>query len=110
MRSMPQRNGFTKDSNVLTLHAALKIPGGKLLRTTCIVRGQNLELVKITGDFFLHPEDNLEKLEEELSGIEAEEGAVKRAVQAFFRREKPVIIGAEPEDFVTVILKALESG
>lgn len=38
-----------------------KIPGGKLVRLSLTFSGR-IESVKITGDFFLYPEDTLEAL------------------------------------------------
>lgn len=106
---MPQSSGSTRDSKAPTLHAEFKAPGGKLLRATCRIAGSNLETVKITGDFFLHPEEDLTELEEELVGVKMEEGEIRKAVQAFFKKRKSTIIGAEPEDFVSVILKAVKT-
>ncbi len=45
-----------------------KIPGGKLVRIDLSFE-EVITDVKITGDFFLHPEDVLEKLEKEIIGL-----------------------------------------
>ncbi|MEM4297741.1 MAG: lipoate protein ligase C-terminal domain-containing protein [Nitrososphaerota archaeon] len=89
------------------MQAELKVHGGKLIRVACSVKGSKLDSVKITGDFFLHPEDDLEGLEEELKGIEIDEDRIRKAVRSFFERRGTTIIGAGPDDFADVIIKAL---
>ena len=42
--------------------ASRKIPGGKMVKVS-VEYGYVLENVKITGDFFLHPEESIEDIE-----------------------------------------------
>jgi lipoate---protein ligase len=49
--------------------AVLKVPGGKLLKVTVEHEGEAIKKVKISGDFFIHPEEVLDRLEERLKGI-----------------------------------------
>jgi hypothetical protein len=46
-----------------------KVPGGKLLRVSVDHEGEMLRKVKLSGDFFMHPEDALESLEAKLTGV-----------------------------------------
>jgi lipoate-protein ligase A len=46
-----------------------KVPGGKLLKVAVECEGDRIVKVRITGDFFMHPEDALEKLEGRLGGV-----------------------------------------
>jgi len=48
--------------------ASRKVPGGKLIRIK-VVFSDIIESVQITGDFFLHPEDSLLKIEEAITKI-----------------------------------------
>ena len=45
-----------------------KVPGGKLFRIE-LVYDRRIEAVKITGDFFLHPEETILELESCLEGV-----------------------------------------
>ncbi len=42
---------------------------GKLIRIRAKFKGDIIEEVRITGDFFMHPEDRIEHLEEELKNV-----------------------------------------
>jgi lipoate-protein ligase A len=63
--------------------AILKVPGGKLVKAEVEHEQDRIVWAKITGDFFMHPEDALEKLEAALRDIEVGdlEPAVKRALE-----------------------------
>ena len=48
--------------------ATKKVSGGKLLRV--VIEGKNkIEKISITGDFFLHPEEALTRIEKSLCGL-----------------------------------------
>ncbi len=89
------------------MRAELKVTGGKLLRVDCVTKDGVILHIRITGDFFLHPEEGIEVLEEKLTGLRADEEKIREAVSSFFRGGH-LLIGAEPEDIVEVIKKALK--
>ena len=64
--------------------------------------------IKITGDFFMHPEEAIEELEAMLTNIPYTEAAVRAKVQAFFAQtpSEVQVIGAGVNDFVHVIMAA----
>ncbi len=84
-----------------------KVPGGKLLRAKAEARDGKLSFVQVTGDFFMTPETDLEKMEEQLVGMEAEESRILDAVCGFFEDRGTVITGASPSDIASVIIRAL---
>ncbi|MEM2896340.1 MAG: lipoate protein ligase C-terminal domain-containing protein [Halobacteria archaeon] len=90
------------------LKAEYKVPQGKLIRIKYRIDDGKISKIKITGDFFLHPEESIEELESRLKGLKLEELGLKEAIKDFFEKGY-VLVGAEPEDFVTVILKALKA-
>lgn len=47
----------------------MKVPGGKLLKTSVEYEGDRVLSVKFSGDFFIHPEDTLDRVEEALRGV-----------------------------------------
>ena len=89
--------------------AELKVPGGKLLRASSVVRGGRIVEVRITGDFFMHPEEAIDELERWLRGVESSEVAVRGAVEAFFAFVAPMVLGAAPQDFAEVVLRSFSA-
>ncbi len=102
------------------INADYKAEGGKLLRVRLNVDespGQPqgiapiIQWIKITGDFFMHPEEAIEALEAMLTDIPYTEAAVRTKVQAFFTQSPSVqVIGAGVDDFVHVIMAADAGG
>lgn len=90
------------------LSADYKVAGGKLLRVQLSLVGdansRTIESIKITGDFFMHPENAIENLENELTGLPFTHECVERVVTAFFNTEIEVL-GAHSPDFVYVIMQ-----
>jgi lipoate-protein ligase A len=95
------------------LSADYKAPGGKLLRVRMTVSTHVTPPVitsfRLTGDFFMHPEDALLDLEDDLVGAPLDATALRERVQAFFDTEVQVV-GAAVEDIVHVILAAEATG
>jgi lipoate-protein ligase A len=91
------------------LRAEYKVPGGKLIAAETEVEVGRLARIKITGDFFMHPEEAIEELEEALTGIILEEGSLEKAVEDFFSDHTMELIGVSPGDFVKVVKMSLGS-
>ncbi len=87
------------------LSADYKVVGGKLLRVRLQVEEDVISSIKITGDFFMHPEAAIETLERMLCHIPLRADAVASQVRTFFEADVEVV-GAKVEDFVTVIMNA----
>ena len=90
------------------MNAEYKVPGGKLIATEVSVDGVRLSNVKITGDFFMHPEESIVALEGVLKGIRIDE--LEDVVNRYFERNQINLIGVSKEDIVMVIRMALEFG
>ena len=99
-------------SGAISLSADYKAPGGKLLRVRLRRTGERIDSVKISGDFFLIPEDSLPKLEKMLEDVPLKEKELTLLVERFFRGTSAQGLGVSPEDFVKAILaaKPLEAG
>jgi hypothetical protein len=89
-----------------SLSADYKSPGGKLLRVRLRQTGDRIDSVKISGDFFLIPEDSLPKLEKMLEDVPLREKELKLLVDRFFRGTSAQGLGVSPDDFVKAILAA----
>ncbi len=94
---MKAKNGISKGE--------IKVKGGKLIRCEIKFEEDKIKEIKFTGDFFIHPEEAIEKLEENLKGKSIEEA--EEAIAKFF--ENVEVIGAKAGDFIEVIKKAVTS-
>lgn len=98
------------------LKASKKVVGGKLVRVEVEFSSQpgesdcKITRVKITGDFFLHPEERLGQLEESLVGM------LTRVNQAEFEQQlvacvqkngDTTLYGASLADLAEVLFQAL---
>ncbi|MDI6917111.1 MAG: lipoate protein ligase C-terminal domain-containing protein [Thermoplasmatales archaeon] len=93
---MGQRNGI--------LSAEYKVEGGKLLKCTLNVDSNIISSIKITGDFFMYPEEKIESLEQMLTGVKMDEESIREKMNDFFKTDVQVV-GADAEDFVRLIMR-----
>lgn len=88
------------------MKAEYKVPGGKLL--ACDVEYESkITSIKLSGDFFMHPEPAIIDLEKVILGKKREE--LPTVVTGFFDNPDLTIFGAASMDFVKVIEMALDS-
>jgi lipoate-protein ligase A len=87
--------------------AEYKVPGGKLLAAETEVKDGVLTTVKLMGDFFMHPEEAINDLEEALNGKKASQ--IDEAVEGFFGGKEITLFGVSEEDFVHVLKLTLVS-
>jgi lipoate-protein ligase A len=84
-----------------------KIPNGKLVCIEVWPDGAQVARVKITGDFFLHPEESITLLEDSLRGmpLSAGEGEVGAKLGAALRDSQ--LIGVSIADLARMFRKAV---
>lgn len=80
-----------------------KVPGGKLLKIFLEYNGK-INKIKITGDFFLHPEESLEQLEKELIGLKLDKDLLLDKINIFFKDNDVKLFGVESSDIVSCIM------
>ncbi|NPV75400.1 MAG: hypothetical protein HPY59_03395 [Anaerolineae bacterium] len=90
--------------------AIKKIPGGKLVRVDVTYSPARLESVKITGDFFLHPEDLLVAMENRLTGaaLPLSKPQMASDLQALLDEQGATLIGFSPADLMDILEEALQ--
>jgi len=66
---------------------------------------QVIHSIKITGDFFIHPEEIIEELEQELCGIKLEREDLKKKIQHVLKDSE--FFGFEIDSLVDVILDTI---
>lgn len=84
--------------------ARLKVPGGKLIEAEVELEGEVIKYVKITGDFYFHPEEELEVLEEVLKGVVIHE--VGDVIRRFLGERGIILVGVNVEDIIRVVVDA----
>ncbi len=70
-------------------------------------KGESIQAITLLGDFFLHPEHVLEKIEESLLGVRLSEETISNKIQSVLDNNKATLIGAMPTDFGQAIMAAL---
>ena len=93
-------------SGATSLSADYKASGGKLLRVRLKEADGRIESAKISGDFFLIPEDSLSKLEKMLEDVRLDEKELTLLVDRFFRGTNAQGLGVSSNDFVKAIMSA----
>lgn len=100
---------MTKGSLERLRSADYKAPGGKLIRVRLTEEQGQIQSIKITGDFFLIPEESLGKLEKMLEDAPLRENELRLLVDRFFRGTGAQGLGISEDDFVKAILSAAET-
>lgn len=82
---------------------------GKLLRID-VTYDDHIESIKITGDFFIHPEDTLDQIVAELRGIPIpfQADSVKRKINYIIHSNETEMIGITVDDIVTTLAEVLQ--
>jgi lipoate---protein ligase len=87
-----------------------KIPGGKLVKIFLDEHEGVVTSIKITGDFFLHPEEAIEALEQVLVGVELNEGMIGSAIDRFLAENKVTCFGVDTEGLAKAIMMCVGGG
>ena len=87
--------------------AEYKVPRGKLLVAETEVKEGVLTTVKVMGDFFMHPEEAINDLEDVLTGKDTSK--IDEIVEEFFGGKEITLFGVSEKDFAHVLKLTLES-
>ena len=89
--------------------ASEKVVGGKLVRVK-VTYDDVITDVKITGDFFLHPEEKIEDIEKSLFGVKvnADEKVFVEIINDVVKENNIELIGVTPEAIAKVIKEAIK--
>lgn len=86
--------------------AEFKAPKGVIKVELELIDGK-ISHISLSGDFFMYPEDAIEKLEQSLNGVEADRDSIFAAVQRFYGSTGAQTPMVEPEHWVEAILRAV---
>ena len=86
--------------------SSYKVPGGKLVKVKLKIACDRIAEVSILGDFFLHPEETLLKIEESLVGSPIEESEIESTIAQLLKESDASLIGATAADIAKTIMIA----
>ena len=86
--------------------AAYKVTGGKMIRVSLGESNGKIREIKITGDFFLHPEELINELEDMLVGTPLNVKDLTSSIKMLMENRDATLLGASTKDFVKCILIA----
>lgn len=89
--------------------ALYKVPNGKLLKIFLEDKDGKIITIKITGDFFVYPEEAIEALEIRLKNAPLTKESLMEIVSHFLKESSTNFFGLDTESLVTTILNAVES-
>ena len=88
----------------MEIKSEYKAPGG-LIRITATVQNDTIDKIKITGDFFMFPEESLEELENSLKGVKMGTNILQRILEEFLKKNN-ILMSLTLSDIVTAIMHA----
>jgi len=90
-------------------HASQKVKEGKVVKVE-VEYSEVITKLRITGDFFLHPEEILEKIEQSMFGMKKDAGIEIFAskIHMTVSAHGAQMIGVSPESLALVIKGALK--
>ena len=86
--------------------AEYKVSGGKLIKVDIVTESGRINRIKITGDFFLHPEDTIDKIEDALKNQKIDESSLSSLIVKVLDKNQATMLGASAEDFAKCIVMA----
>ena len=78
-----------------------------LIRVKVHVENDKIKNIRISGDFFMYPEDELWKLEDTLVGTSIEKEEILLKIRQFYKRTSLLTPGVNPEDFTEAVMRAV---
>ncbi len=92
----------------MIFQAKQKVKEGKVVKVE-VDCDELIKNVRITGDFFLHPEDILEEIEKSMVGLErnADEETITSNILKVIADRDVQMIGISPESIALLIREAL---
>ena len=88
--------------------AIYKVKGGKMIKIQLALENKKIKDLRITGDFFLHPEETIEDIEKALRGCSLSKEEIVRIIKETLTSRRAVLLGASPEDLARCIIMAGE--
>ncbi len=88
------------------MRAIYKVPNGKLLKIFLEEENGSIKSIKITGDFFVYPEESIEMLEKRLIGSPRTADTLKKIIVDFVNEGNIRLFGLDADSLVQTIIQA----
>ncbi len=87
------------------LRAQRKVPGGKLVRVDAVCEQNVISKIRITGDFFVYPEEALASIERDLDslGLSGAETDLEERVESTVSASGARLIGFSAKDLAEML-------
>ncbi len=95
------------ENKIRNMEIVQKQPGGKFVRIEFSIANRKLRNVRLTGDFFLHPEETILLIERALEG--AEPSQVGEKIRRVLEKNNAFLVGVDPEKLEEAVVRALDS-
>ncbi len=79
-----------------------KVPNGKLLRLQADLDKDVINSIKISGDFFIHPETAIIEIERLLAGLKIQD--IPDKLDKFIKEKEIILLGFNPADLVDALI------
>ena len=88
--------------------AEYKVPGGKLVRVDVQIKHSKIVGIKISGDFFLHPEEDIKLIENSVLNMPLDEKELSKKIDEILKTRNIECVGVDAGAFARVIMRATE--
>ena len=78
-----------------------------LIEVELDIENNHISKLKITGDFFIYPEEALEIIEQRLRGTEIKKEQLESKIEGIYNQQQISTPGITIDDWVNVIMKAV---
>ena len=89
--------------------SSYKIPSGKLVKVKLKTSSGKITEIRVLGDFFLHPEETIQTIEDSLVGSLEDETSIEKKVSQVLAESDATLIGATAADIAKTIIMAWNS-
>lgn len=89
-------------------YGEFKAPKG-VIKVELLLSGDVISRISLSGDFFIYPEEALERLESSLTGVKVDLDNLMAAVKKFYQDTGAQTPLLTPEHWVEAILRAARS-
>ena len=81
----------------------MKVEGGKLVKVSLELEQGKIKYIKITGDFFMHPEEAIERIENYLIGVAFDRAEIKDNISKTITKNNIQLFGVDADSFAEAI-------
>jgi len=74
--------------NIIKAKSISKLEKLVKIELSYLQKSMEIKSIKITGDFFLHPEETIEKLEVSLVGVKLEKESIKNKIESILKNSE----------------------